>query len=281
MLSKIAFSPLISAEDLYSNLSSLVSQGIVSNVEQRAFFATVKDGIAETFDVTNASMLRMIRLQQNDSTAARLGLEAYLNRFLNVYVENTEYLTNTFDSVADSLFEASALLGQAGKTNASLEFEYVVQKWLGTLTGLGLSDSAATSIAQSIGQLGSGEVDNSMESLMVMAASRADLSYAEMLHNGVTAEEANVLLKSIVEYLQELSGYESNIVKSQLGKIFGVSVSDLIAVNNLTADTMRQIEADLLSYDQMYGELAYQLKELPDREGLANMLDHAFKNLTF
>ena len=281
VLSKVAFSPLLNAEDLYSNLQSLVDSGIVTNVEQRAMFQTVKDGIAKTFDVTDAALLRMIRLQRNDSTAARLGLEAYLNRFLNVYVENTEYLTSTFDSVASSLFEASALLGQANSTAASLEFEYIVQKWLGTLTGLGLSDNAANSIATAIGQLGSGEVDNSMESLMVMAASRANMSYAEMLHQGVTASEANKLLKSIVQYLQELAGYDSNIVKNQLSKIFGVTVSDLIAVTNLSEESIKKIENDILTYDQMYGELEYQFQQLPGRLGIANLLENAFNNLTY
>ena len=160
-LDEVAFSPLVSAADLYSNLDNLVGQGIVTNVEQRAFFETIKGGIATTFDATSESLNRMIRLQRNDSTAARLGMESYLTRFLNTYVENTEYLQSTFDNVASSLFEASAALGALpGKgTAASLEFEYVVQKWLGTLTGIGLSNETAQNIATALGQLGSGNVD--------------------------------------------------------------------------------------------------------------------------
>ena len=79
-LEKVAFSPLLKAEDLYSNLGDLVHSGIAHNVEQRAFFQTVKSGIAETFDATESYMKRIIRIQQNDSTAARLGMEAYLTR---------------------------------------------------------------------------------------------------------------------------------------------------------------------------------------------------------
>lgn len=126
-LSEVAFSPLIKTEDLYENVKSLVQSGVAQNVSQRAFFQTVKSGIAETFDATESYMKRIIRIQQNDSTAARLGMEAYLTRWLNAYVENTEYLTTTFDSVANSLLEASAVIGAGGKAGASLEFEAVVQ----------------------------------------------------------------------------------------------------------------------------------------------------------
>lgn len=123
-LSSVAFSPLLKADDLYSNLSELVSSGVVTNVEQRAFFQTVKDGIAETFDVNADYLKRLIRVQQTDSTAARLGMEGYLNKFLNAFVENTEYLTTTFDNVAQSLLEASSLM----TASDSSQFEFTVQK---------------------------------------------------------------------------------------------------------------------------------------------------------
>ena len=129
-LKDVAFSPLVKAEDLYANLNSLVGEGIVTNVEQRAFFMTIKDAIATTFDVNADYLKRMVKVQQEDSTAARLGMESYLTRWLNEYVQNTEYLTATFDQVASSLFEASALLKQSVGSGASEEFEFVVQKWL-------------------------------------------------------------------------------------------------------------------------------------------------------
>lgn len=123
-LNKIAFSPLLSAEDLYSNLNTLIQSGVVTNVEQRALLMTMKDDIVSTFDVNGPTLRKLIRVQQEDSTAARMGMESYLNRFLNEFVESTEYLTETFDSVAASLYEASSLLS----SRDSSEFEYVVQK---------------------------------------------------------------------------------------------------------------------------------------------------------
>ena len=284
-LESIAFSPLLRAEDLYSNLSDIVGLGIATNVEQKALFATVKDGIATTFDVTSDTLRRMIRVQQNDSTAARLGMEAYLTKFLNTYVESTEYLQSTFDSVASSLFEASAMLGAANGASATAEFEYVVQKWLGTLSGVGFSDTTAQEIATALGQLGSGDVEalssSNMQNLLVMAANKANLSYAEMLTNGLTAVDTNNLMRGLVEYLQEVANTGNNVVKNQLSKVFGVTVSDLIAVSNLENQAIDTVHKDMLSYKNMYGELQAQFKELPGRIGISNILENLFANLTY
>ena len=283
-LEEVAYSPLLKAEDLYSNLAELVGEGIATNVEQRAFFATTKDGIAQTFDVSNESLRRIIRLQREDSTAARLGLEAYLNKFLNTYVESTEYLTSTFDNVASSLFEASAMLGKVAGAGASAEFEYVVQKWLGTLVGLGFSESTAQNIATAFGQLGSGDVSglsgSNMQNLLVMAANKMNKSYADMLLEGLNASDANDLMKGIVLYLQELSTYSTNIVKNQLSSIFGVTVSDLIAVTSLEKD-LAKIHSNMLSVTDMYDELRDQYNDLPGRVGIANILDNIFANLNY
>lgn len=287
-LSSVAFSPLLRAEDLYANLSDLVGQGIVTNVEQRAMLATMKDSVAQTFDVTSDSLKRLIRIQQNDSTAARMGMEAYLTRFLNVYVENTEYLQSTFDTVSNSLLEASAMMylsNKSGGAGASAELEYVIQKWLGTLSGVGFSDSAAQSIADAIGQLGSGNIDalssSDIQNLIVMAASKVGLSYGEMLNTGIDAKQANDLMLGVVEYLQEVAQTGTNVVKSQLANVFGVTVSDLVAVSNLRDSALKTVHNDLLSYSNMYGELTSQFKELPGRLGISNILENLFSNLTY
>lgn len=285
-LDDVAFSPLIAASDLYSNLNSLVGQGIVTNVEQRAFFETIKGGIATTFDVTSESLNRMIRLQRVDSTAARLGMEGYLTRFLNTYVENTEYLQSTFDNVASSLFEASAALGGLpGKgTAASLEFEYVVQKWLGTLTGIGLSNEAAQSIATALGQLGSGNVDvlnSQMGTLLTMSASNVGKNIGDILNKGLDADTTNKLLGSMVTYLKTIAGEGTNVTKAELAKVFGVSISDLVAVAQMDQAAINTITDDLLSYGGMYTELRNQFNQLPSRMGISNILENLFSNLTY
>ena len=280
-LGVVSSSGLLSTEELYENLSRLVQDGVVTNLEQRAFLMTMKDTIATTFDANSKALNRIIRIQQDDSTAIRLGMESYLTRFLNEFVESTDYLTSTFDTVAESLLEASSLMS----SGESAEFEYVVQKWLGSLQGLGLSDSTASSIATAIGQLASGDVSSlsgsAMQNLIVMAASRAGLSYASMLTNGVTAAEANSLLLGVVEYMQELGSYSSNVVKSELADTFGVTVSDIVAAQNMTESDLETAYASMMSTSDMATELAYQMSQTGSRLGVSKILSNLYDNISY
>ena len=283
-LSEVAFSPLIKTEDLYENVKSLVQSGVAQNVSQRAFFQTVKSGIAETFDATESYMKRIIRIQQNDSTAARLGMEAYLTRWLNAYVENTEYLTTTFDSVANSLLEASAVIGAGGKAGASLEFEAVVQNWLGAMTGVGFSESSAQAIADALGQLGSGNLDvlnSDIGTLLTLAAASTGQNIGEMLVEGLDATKTNELLESAVLYLQTIAnGNSNNVTKAEMAKIFGVSMSDLISIASIDTDKITKATKEF-TYEAMYKELGDQLKALPGRIGFNNILKNALDNFTY
>ena len=276
----VGITPYFKTETMLDNLQSLVEQGIAENVEQRAFLQTAKDGIATTFDVANSTLLRIIRLQQQDSTAARLGLEAYLTKYLNELVSSTEYLNNTFDTVAENLIEASSQM----TTSASAEFEYVIQKWLGSLVGVGLSESTATNIAQAIGYLGSGNIDalnsSNLQNLLVMAASNANLSYADMLENGLSASTANQLMEAIVKYMIQIGSSSSNVVKSQFAQTFGISVSDLRAAQSLES-SLSTISDNYLTYSDMYNELGTQLSEIPSRLNVASMIDTVWSNLEF
>ena len=96
-------SPYITQEKVASNIETLVGQGIAYNVEQRAFLATMAEKIATTFNVADGTLLRLVRIQQQDSTAGRLGMESMINAFLNNMYETTEYLGSIADSVRSSL----------------------------------------------------------------------------------------------------------------------------------------------------------------------------------
>ena len=91
---------------------------------QRAFLQTISDKIANTFNAADGTLLRLIRIQQQDSTAGRLGMESALNAFLNNMYETSEYLNGIAESVRGSLEEAQALMGAAQAT----ELEWQVQK---------------------------------------------------------------------------------------------------------------------------------------------------------
>lgn len=282
-LSKVAYSPLLKSEDLYNNLSKLVADGIVSNVEQRAFLMTIKDNIATTFDANNASMRRIIRLQQEDSTASRLGMEAFLTRYMNQMVQNTEYLTSSFDNVQSALLEASSLMSMSGAN----EFEYQVQKWLGAMSGVGLSESTSSSLAQALGYLGSGNIEqlgsSSLQNLLVMASSRAGLSYSDMLRGGLGGNTTNALLASIVNFVQEIwdNSKDNNVVLSQLSNTFGLTVSDVRSIANMSEDLKNSLLGTNMTTSQMYGELGYQFDQMGSRMSIATLMENAFNNFAF
>ena len=112
---------------------------------------------------------------------------------------------------------------------------------MGSLSSVGMSDSAIGSISQALGYLGSGNISalqgSNMQNLLVMGAARSGMSYGDLLHNGLSADAANTLLSGIVSYIAEMGGSASNVVKSEYARIFGLSVSDLVAARNASAVT--------------------------------------------
>ena len=105
-------------------LNSAIDQGIAYNVEQRAFLDALSDSVATTFEAFDSTLKDIVRVQQQDSTAYRLGMEASLNEYLNKMFESTEYLSTVSDSVTSNLYEATSLLD----AKTSIGFEYTIQK---------------------------------------------------------------------------------------------------------------------------------------------------------
>lgn len=277
----IGMSPYIKTSDMLNNLSELVSQGIAFNIEQRAFLETLGENIASTFDVANASLLRIVKLQQQDSSASRLGMEAYLTRYFNEMFQDTQYLSQTFDSVTAALVEATSQMG----TQQAVEFEYIVQKWLGSLSAVGMSENTVQAIAEAIGYLGAGNVNalsgSSMQNLLVMAASKAGLDYSSILTRGLNAYNTNTLLNAVVSYMQEIGGGGSNVVKSQYAQTFGVSVSDLTAASNLQIKDLETINKNMMSYSGAVAELGYQLNQIGSRVSLPAQIQNLMSNIKF
>ena len=280
LTSTLGMSPYFKTSEMLDNLNDLVAEGIAFNVEQRAFLGTISDKIATTFEVANSSLLRIVRLQQADSSAARLGMEAYLTRYLNEQFQNTEYLSNEFDSVTEALMEATATMD----AQSSIGFEYQVQKWLGALSSVGMSSNAVSSIAGALGQLASGnitEVGSEMQNLLVMAASRAGLNYAGLAQGGMEADDVNQLMKHLVEYLQEIAASDNNVVRSQYASVFGMTMSDLRASINLGADDIVELSKSVMGFDSAIGELEYQLGQIDSRTSLAEKFNNMLTNIKY
>lgn len=222
-------SSLVRQEAVYNKLADLVSSGIVYNVEQRAFLETLANDMKFTFS-SAGPLARLIRLQQQDSTANRLALEYNLQKFLNDSYKNSEYIKNAFETVSNSLIEMRALNSTTGQG-----VENTLQTWLGAMYSNGLSDQTTTSLASAFNALGSGDISNlgqGISNLVLMGVARAGLDYGDILNSGLNANQTNQIMSGISTYLQEMGANSSNVVKSQLAGIFGVNVADIIAATN-------------------------------------------------
>lgn len=276
--SNLTSSLTVSQAEMFENLNKLVDLGVAYNIEQRSYLMTLGDKIVSTFDATNETLLRLIRLQQSDTTAVRAGIESSLNKFLNNMFQDTSYLTNVYDTVSAALIDANSLMTR----EMSAEFEYIVQKWFGSLTSVGISSSAVQSIAQGINYLATGDTqalasNSSLMNLMAMGASRAGLQI-DQLFNNITPDTANTLLYNIVTYLQEVSNGSTNVVRSAYGDLFNLSTSDLRAISNLTSTDLTNILNNTLTYEQAYNEIQSQILTAASRqsfnEGIQTLKDN-------
>lgn len=117
-------SNLISQSAVVNSVKEMINQGISFNVDQRAALAVMSESIASTFNATDGTLLRLIRIQEQDSTAARLGMESALTSFLNNMYETTEYMGSIADGIRANLETATALM----TATDAVAFEYQVQK---------------------------------------------------------------------------------------------------------------------------------------------------------
>lgn len=282
MALNMGVTPLTKQTTYLEKLDSLVASGISYNIEQRAFLASVADKIATTFDVANGTLLRLVRLQQADTTQARMGMEAALTQFFNNTFQDSSFLGAIAEGVSDSILEASSLMEK--KTSA--EFEYTVKKWLGSLTAVGVSSGAVNTIAQGLGYLGSGDISNlsgsAMETLFAMAASKSGkVSYADMLVNGLDSNKTNLLLESLTAYLSGVATEPNNVVKSQFAKIFGLNVSDLRAFANLGSSDISMLAGKNMTYNQMMSKTQTNLLTSITRMHMSEMLSNVMDNTKF
>ena len=276
----VGMSPLVKQGDVVKSLKDLVGKGIAFNVEQRAFLDTVSDKIATTFEATDATLLKLVRIQQADTTAARLGMEAALNAFLNSMYETTEYMQDAASNIRASLYEASALMGAAEGT----AFEYQVQKWLGSLYSVGFNN--AEGLAGALGKLVSGDISGITEggygNLLIMAANRAGLSIADILAKGLDDSETNRLLQSVVEYLGEIYNEtkDSRVVAQQYATVYGLTASDLKAAANLYGST-RTISKNGMNYSGMIQYLQNMASSMWLRTSTGEMLNNLWDNFKY
>lgn len=279
----LAISPYVTQKATLENLAKLVDAGISYNVEQRAFLATISDKIATTFDAFDSNLLRLVRLQQADLTASRLGIEAALNSQLNAMFSDTSYLSNMYDTVSAALIDAESQMTREQAT----EFEYTIQKYLGALYSLGLSESAVSQIATGMGYLGAGNVEalssnSQLMSLLGMSASRGGIDLGSLFTGGVTGKNANNLLRGMIEYLREIATSIDNMAtKSAYGSVYGLSVSDLRALANITSADITNLYKQNMTYQSSMETLGNYMGSISSRMSISELVNNVVSNALF
>ena len=277
----VAFSGYIKQKDVINNLVKLVDSGVAYNVDSRAFIATVSDKIASSFDAFDNNLLRMIRIQQADTTAARLGMEASLIRLFNEYFSDNSYLSNAFDNVAAAITDAAVLK----EKNESLAFEHAVQKWLGALYSVGWSDSAINKIAEGISLIGTGNIDalnndDALQTLFALSASKAGVSYTDLIQGDLSLDNTNKLLKGMVTYLQEIANNtDTNVVtKSAYANLLGLSTTELRSVQNISESTINSLMETNLDYEGAIKTFVDNANMISKRTHISQVLDTVIDN---
>lgn len=283
MISKtFSGSPFFALTDAMNNVKAFVQQGIAYNVELRATLQTVSEKIAITFNALDATLLRLIRIQ-GDSTQARLGIESKLTKILNSQFQDTSYLTsNINESVSAALLEAETRLGRTAGT----EFEFEAQKWLGSLYASGASQNLISSLAQGLGYLGSGDVTSltsnaSLTNLLAMAAGRGGgASYGDIITRGATAGDVSSLMIGLRSLVEEVSKTDNIVALKEYANVFGLTISDLKSILNLTSKDIETLTKQTLSYDEALQTVNSQLTAgtLLGRTHVSELIDNIYQN---
>ena len=278
----LAVSPYVKQKEVIQKITEAIDKGIAYNVEQRAFLQTVSDKIVKTFDAFDSNLMRIIRLQQADTTSARMGMEAHLLQFFNSTFSDNSYLQEGYDDVSKALVDANAQMTR----DMSISFEFNVQKWLGSLASLGFGTDTIQTIAQGINYLGSGNVaalagNTQLQNLLAMSAVRAGLPYSDLLVKGIDDSSVNKLLKAMVEYLAEIAEDNNAVVKAAYGDVFNFTQADLRAIKNLTSSDIGNIYNQSMTYSQGVRETQSQLYKIATRLSMTEMLDNVVDNFLY
>lgn len=279
-------SPIFQMKTVMEKVSQAVEKGINFNIESRAAMEVLKDKVAATFDAFDSSLLRIVRIQQQDSTQARLGMEAMLTEFLNKQFQDSSYLANSINSqVTQALVEAESRLDRAD----AVQFEYAIQKWLGSMSSVGVSNELVNKLAQGLGYLASGDVASlsgqaELESLLVASANRGGANYGQMLTNGVSVDDINAIFTGLRYLVEEIGNNGHNIVAlNQYAKTFGMTVSDIQSMLNLGDEALAEISSGMSTMSELQQKVKDEasLAKLLSRTGGASIGENLYQNFLF
>ena len=147
-----------------------------------------------------------------------------------------------------------------------------------------MSQSSVTSISQALGQLLSGDVsgtESGAGKLLVMAAANAGVDYAKLLTDGINDSDINILMGSMVQYLQQIAS-DNKVVQSQMANIFGLQTADIQAATNLKGflTDIYNTNSDYSSTSAL-GMLNTMMSSIGNRMSLAQKLENLTDNFKY
>lgn len=241
---------LVKQADAFNNLTKIIHAGIINNAEQKAFLQTLSSDLGMQFNASSDTMRQLIRIQGEDSTANRMAIEYSLNEFLVQNYQTGEYIRQGFERVSNALLQSQSTMSAA----MAASYEATVQTWMGSLYSVGLNGDTISQLAAAIDAVGSGNIKNlgsGISNLVLMGAARSGLDYGELLNRGFQGNDVNRLMSGITGYISEMSGNSSNIVMSQMADLFGLQLSDIMALrnNNITVAGGANADAEAMLKD--------------------------------
>lgn len=154
------------------------------------------------------------------------------------------------------------------------------------MSSVGMSDAAVQNIAGTLGKIAAGQLDGvtggGTSNLVMMAASNAGLSIADMLADGLDDSNTNKLMNSMVDYLAKIYNQagDSKIIQQQFADVYGLTASDLKAIANLSTSAST-VARDGLTYSGAMGRLNSMANSMYKRTSTGELLGNAFDNLKY
>ena len=282
----IGLSSLIKQETLLGNISSLVTQGITSDIESLGILTSIRDKTVASFDVTNSDLRRLIKLnqQKGNLTAKQFGLADALKETFNATFGDSSFINDMFQSITGTVIDAVSANANTNGTD-STSFYSVLDNWLGAMYESGMSRNTVDTIARGINLIGSGNINElsgnkSLQNLMLLSMDRAGLDYADILQRGLSDSDVNLLLSNIVDYLAEITDNtkKNNVLQSSYANLFNMSISDMTAIQNLSKTNF---SAKILDGYNALSQTIQEVNNLSSRTSMAEQINNVIDNAKF
>lgn len=284
--SDVGLSTIVRQEKVLENISSLVESGITTDIEALGLLASIRDKTVSSFNVQDANLRRLIRLnqQRGNLTAKQFGLADALKESFNSTFGDSTFVHDMLQGLTGTVLDAVSANANSGGYD-STAFYSILDSWLGAMYESGVSQNVINNIAEGINMIGSGNINSlsgnkPLQNLMLLSMDRAGMDYASILQQGLGESDVNKLLSTIVDYLGEITDAtkDNNVLQSSYANLFNLSITDMTAIQNL-----RKIgfSPTYLTGSSALNQAVSEISKVADRTSSPERFDNFFANAKF